>query len=451
MHPPKVSETSSESEKSNNESSESSEVNEDVMKQMQENIEAAFEHIGEMASGQNENNENNETDEETHIEKFKKVITEFMGDVVQTFPEYTNIIEKYADIEDETTVNMLFEHCKKEYLPQFFNIVYENDELLETEFKCLPEIMFKSLYSSDVSDTTQKILWKYVQLILFSCVNDAESGDMFGDSAKLFEAIDSTQLYEKLMETIDNLNNSFDKSMSEDNVGNENESDDSEDGDNKEDNSNKKNPFKDFLNADDLNKHLEGIMNGKIGTLAKEIASDAMDDMKEAGIDMENPKDMMNTMFKNPTKLFSLMKNIGTKIDKKIKDGSIKESELVSEATEIMDKFEDIPGLKNMMNSMGMGGKGGKMDMKGMMNRMQTHMRQSQTRERMLDKLKKKREAEAAAKAAAEQVASSSDKQEGVLLQSSEDTYVFRPEEGETVMKSSKKPKNKKKKKKSKK
>ena len=125
-----------------------------------------------------------------------------------------------------------------------------------------------------------------------------------------------------------------------------------------------------------------------------------MDDMKEAGIDMENPKDMMNTMFKNPTKLFSLMKNIGTKIDKKIKDGSIKESELVSEATEIMDKFEDIPGLQNMMNSMGMG-EGGKMDMKGMMNRMQTHMRQSQTRERMLEKLKKKK-AEAAAKAAAE-------------------------------------------------
>ena len=224
---------------------------------------------------------------------------------------------------------------------------------------------------------------------------------MFGDSAKLFEAIDSTQLYEKLMETIDNLNNSFDKTMAdESDDGNEDVSDEnsqSEEGENEKDSS-KKNPFKDFLNADDLNKHLEGIMNGKIGTLAKEIASDAMDDMKEAGIDMENPKDMMNTMFKNPTKLFSLMKNIGTKIDKKIKDGSIKESELVSEATEIMDKFEDIPGLKNMMNSMGMGGKGGKMDMKGMMNRMQTHMRQSQTRERMLEKLKKKREAEAAAR-----------------------------------------------------
>ena len=431
MHPPKVSEKSSEAEVTND-------TEEDVMKQMQENIEAAFEHIGEMASGQND-----ETDEGTHIEKFKKIITEFMGDVVQTFPEYTNIIEKYADIDDEETLQTLFEHCKKEYLPQFFNIVYENDELLETEFKCLPEIMFKTLYTTDVSDTTKKILWKYVQLILFSCVNDAESGDMFGDSAKLFEAIDSNQLYEKLMETIDNLNNSFDKSMADDNEE-QNLEDNSED--DNEESSKKKNPFKDFLNADDLNKHLEGIMDGKIGTLAKEIASDAMDDLKDAGIDMDNPKEMMNTMFKNPTKLFSLMKNIGTKIDKKIKDGSIKESELVNEATEIMDKFEDIPGLKNMMSSMGMGGKGGKMDMKGMMNRMQTHMRQSQTRERMLDKLKKKREAEAAAKAAEEKNID----QPNVLKQSSEDTFIFSPEGNETVLKSTKKskPKNKKKNKK---
>ena len=142
MDDPKVSEIPSDTQDNAND-----EDHDDVMKKMQENIEAAFEHIGDMAKEQAEDGES-ESSSSSHIEKFKKVIAEFMGDVVQTFPEYTNIIEGFADIENEETVHTLFEHCKKEYLPQFFNIVYENDELLETDFKCLPDIMFKSLYSS---------------------------------------------------------------------------------------------------------------------------------------------------------------------------------------------------------------------------------------------------------------------------------------------------------------
>ena len=37
-----------------------------------------------------------------------------------------------------------------------------------------------------------------------------------------------------------------------------------------------------------------------------------------------------------------------------MKDGSLKESELLEEATQIMDKIQDIPGLKEMMAKMGL-------------------------------------------------------------------------------------------------
>ena len=57
------------------------------MKKMQENIEAAFEHIGDMAKEQAEDGES-ESSSSSHIEKFKKVIAEFMGDVVQAFGIY---------------------------------------------------------------------------------------------------------------------------------------------------------------------------------------------------------------------------------------------------------------------------------------------------------------------------------------------------------------------------
>jgi hypothetical protein len=68
----------------------------------------------------------------------------------------------------------------------------------------------------------------------------------------------------------------------------------------------------------------------------------------------------------------------GGKLEEKIKSGNLKESELLQEASEIMDKMKDIPGIKQMMSKMGMNGK---MDFKGMANKMQQHMKGSKTKE----------------------------------------------------------------------
>ena len=195
--------------------------------------------------------------------------------------------------------------------------------------------------------------------------------------------------------------------------------------------------FKDFLNPEKLNDHLSGIMDGKIGQLAKEIASDAMEDFKSEGIDLEDSENAMKNMFKNPTKLMGLVKKIGGKLDKKMKDGTIDEKELLEEATDIMDKIQDIPGLKNMMSQMGMGGgKNGKMDFKGMMSRMQSNLKEAKTKDRLRQKLeeRKKKQQEEFANA---------------FQQSNEEqnTFIFRDEDDEPIQKSTKKKSNNKKKK----
>ena len=153
------------------------------------------------------------------------------------------------------------------------------------------------------------------------------------------------------------------------------------------------NMFDDMMDADKMKDHLSGIMNGKIGNLAKEIAEEATKELGLDGEDMNETKqqDFMKNLFKNPTKILSIVKNIGSKLEEKFKSGEMKESELLEEAQEIMGKMKDMPGLKNMMSSMGLN-PGGNFDFKGMANKMQQGMKSAKMKERMQAKMQKNKE-----------------------------------------------------------
>jgi hypothetical protein len=137
------------------------------------------------------------------------------------------------------------------------------------------------------------------------------------------------------------------------------------------------------MDPEKMKSHLDELMNGKIGTLAKEIAEEAKNSIGDE-------KEFMQNVMKNPQKILSLVKNIGGKLEEKISSGQVKESELLEEATQIMDKIQDIPGLKEMMTKMGLNGK---MDFKAMANKMQQHMKGSKTKERLQKKREEKQKA----------------------------------------------------------
>ena len=80
------------------------------------------------------------------------------------------------------------------------------------------------------------------------------------------------------------------------------------------------------------------------------------------------------------------------KIDERIKSGELKESELMCEATELMNKMKNMPGMgdmESMMNKMAgsMMGKGAKFNM----NAFNQKSKASTQRERMLQELEKRR------------------------------------------------------------
>ena len=338
------------------------------------------------------------TTETTVPDEFRKVIKEFVGDLKTTFPEYDSLIAKwwkdkstfdYIENEEERTnaindaefvsAQIVFSFCQKKIPPRFFDILYKNEDMFKEDYEgdteFLPHIHFKSLWQFDITQTTKETIWKYLQLIMFSIVGSLNNSEAFGDSAKLFEAINQDEFKNKLEETLSQMQGIFDMSGNFGQEGTENSGTNFNMGD--------------MPNADDINSHITGMLDGKLGKLAKEIAEETAENLN---MDMENAtnmQDVFQKLIKNPTKLMGLVKTVGDKLDTRIKSGEIKESELIAEATEMMNKMKNMPGMGNlqtMLNKMGMGnlgGLGGKVNTSAMESQLNKKMKTAQMKERM--------------------------------------------------------------------
>merc|ERR1711871_206902 len=157
------------------------------------------------------------------------------------------------------------------------------------------------------------------------------------------------------------------------------------------------NNFKNVPNPDDLQEHLKSLMDGKIGQLAQEIANDTAKDLDIDPENMGSVNDVFSKLFKNPGKLMGMIKKVSSKLDEKLKSGEIKESELMKEASELLGKMKNTPGMKDMekmLSKMGMGGLGGKgkPNMNLFQSMMKSNLSKSRQKERMLNKLKQRRE-----------------------------------------------------------
>jgi len=310
-------------------------------------------------------------------EEFKKVINDFINDIKMTFPEYAMIINKYfygevrlqnnnATISDEI-YDKTFNFCKTKYAPRFFDILYQNTSIFEedstedTEF--LPNIYFKNLWSCDISDKTKETIWKYLQLILFSAVGKVDDEGQFGETLKLFEAINDGEFKDKLDETFEGIKNMF------------------------EDTKDASGESFDVPNPEDMHEHISGLLKGKLGNLATEIAEEITGDLNIDEANTGSVNDLFSNMIKDPSKLMGIVNKVTNKLEGRIKSGDIKESELLSEATEMMQQMKNMPGMGNMQSlfskmGMDMFG-GGKVDTKATEQQLKRKMKLAKTKERI--------------------------------------------------------------------
>jgi len=271
--------------------------------------------------------------EELNIpEEFFKIINDFIFDIKTTFPEYIGIInywwnEKLLKEESQKQMLFVFKHCIKIFPERFFDILYKNNDIfldsndLNTEF--LPGIVFRQLWNLNISDKTRETIWKYLQLILFSVIGSVKDTSQFGDTAKMFESINEDELKIKLQEALEEMQKLFEKTNNKDEIPN-------------------------IPKAEDINNHIQEMMHGKLGKLAMELAEETAEDLN---LDLENitsSQEVFQKLFSNPGKLMNVVKNVGGKIDAKVKSGEIKESELISEGIDLLNKMKNMPGMENM-------------------------------------------------------------------------------------------------------
>jgi hypothetical protein len=364
--------------------------------------------------------------------EFKKVIVDMTKDILVSFPEQKHNLHpsllkvvfpaseaetseaeaetseaadaseaayaSEADTSEAQSLNKVYMFCKTVYPVRFFDILYQNNDIFtKEEIEFLPGINFSALWRENISDKTRETIWKYLQLVLFTVVSSISDGNNFGDTAKLFEAINADDFKTKLEETIQQMQSLFGDSTgtSSDSTGTGDSTGTSSDstGTSSDSTGADKINLDDLPNPNDIHEHVTNMMNGKLGKLAREIAEETAADLNINTENAESINDVFKRLIQNPSKLLGLVKNVGSKLDEKIKSGDMKESELLQEASEMMKKMKNMPGMgdiQGMLNKMGMGmGMGGKekVNVNAMQANLDRNLKNAKNKERLLRKL----------------------------------------------------------------
>lgn len=290
--------------------------------------------------------------------EFYKVVKDFLEDITRTYPELVlnedlqNIIKSTEMESVQTSLQSVFDHMVSTFPPLFFDILYEKESLFSNSVCFLPGIDFKILWNENITERTKTVIWKYLKLVLLLIIGNTD--EKLGDMSKLFETLDDPDIKSKLKDAMKDIHQFFET----DKPG----------------------------NVDDIHNHFQTMMNGKLGGLAKEIAEETIGNLSDLN-DAKSTADMFQNMMKDPSKLMGLVNTVGTKIDAKLKSGDIKESELIQEASEMLNHMKDMPGMKQFES---MFQQFGKVDINAMQNKMDEQIKRAKAKERLQEKLKKR-------------------------------------------------------------
>ena len=317
--------------------------------------------------------------------KFYNYYKSFLQDIIMAFPEYKeSIIENHASLlRSQYPISEKKQaKCKKwrqtvfEYVSKYGKQISEKDSevfLSKEASKCLGRnIDFKTIWESNVSDTSREQLWNYLQTFYMLAISentDSDLSTLFKNFNEVLDGKDNQDMVDHLKNITENMMNSINKEkeeLSEDKIG-------EIDG-----------------QADKIKSEFDGIFNGSlIGDLATNISKE-LDIEKMLG-DTSNPQDLIANLFGGGSgggsgsgpNIMSIVENIGKSINEKVQSGELDEMKLVHEAQNIMGNLQNnemfsglTQGLSQSMQQMGQ----------------QPATARNPTQERLQKKLNKKKE-----------------------------------------------------------
>jgi hypothetical protein len=341
---------------------------------------------------------------------FFNLITTFYAEFIKVFPEYEDninigvdkIFMNYGTLLNVDNLNEETQqsYCEKlttdsdilsvvthikDRIYKFTSYIYnddtsifsqeQNEDSIDTEL--LPGIDWRTLWNTeDISETTQQSLWNYVKLFYWSLImtytneeleqfhitnmNNESNGD---GNREEQEAQQFQLMFEKIMNDMKNMVHVQEATNGDGST--ETQSEQNEQTDNMFDMSNIN--IGDMPNPEDIKERLDGILGGRIGKLAQEIAAETAEELDINPENVTNPQDLFGKLFSNPGKMMKMVKNIEGKLTSKMEKENISEDELMKEAMEMMTNMGSMPGMPNVMEMMkGMMGGGGMPNMPGM-------------------------------------------------------------------------------------
>jgi len=338
---------------------------------------------------------------------FRKLVVDFTNDLTLAFPEHDIHWRRYGDpdISDEDLLTLL-EHCSKVYPERFFDILYQNEDIFsedsEVNTDFLPKMSFKFLYNCEgLTENSKKVMWKYLQLMLFTVVGSVDDKRTFGETMNIFDGIDENVLQEKLQEAMGNISEVFENmKQNMDDSDEKAGEDETEAGKDETDSSEKEEGqempnlsgipgMPNLPNMEKLQNHLKKLFDGKIGKLAKELAEEVSGEFQElvGGDQSGSTTDIIKNLMKNPNKIKNLMKTVSSRLDQKMKSGEISKDDIMKEAGDFLNEVKNTKGeagmnemLQSMMKSMGGLGKNAKIN-KNALNKL---MKQSENKEKIM-------------------------------------------------------------------
>ena len=81
--------------------------------------------------------------------------------------------------------------------------------------------------------------------------------------------------------------------------------------------------------VNNIHDHIKGLMEGKLGKLAVEIAEETAEELNLQDDEHGSVQDVFTSMMKNPGKLMGIANKIGSKLETKMKSGELNEKELM--------------------------------------------------------------------------------------------------------------------------
>jgi hypothetical protein len=268
--------------------------------------------------------------------EFKNNCKNFISLIKHHFPEYNAILAKWwkdpsdfshlsseeekinkYNLSESTSLKLLFSFMNKNYSPIILDILNKNEFLFSSSIFLLPNIDFKIVWNKNVSDDIKYELWKHLQLISYTVIENMTDKKQLNNFLKWVEQdLKHKDLFTHLFESCKNK---------------------------MESNQDDKSPEK-------MLEQISELLNGKLGKLTMEIMDLLIAYLKEEGISIEvqnpNIENIMKIIMQNQSKIMNIIEKLFVDIEKKMNEGDISKEDLFVELKNWIQKLSQMEEFK---------------------------------------------------------------------------------------------------------